>query len=252
VAGLATAPSSAADPLPEVVPDLEWAACGLAPEIPTECATATLPMDYDEPVGDEVGIAVARVPATNPQERIGTLFFNFGGPGGPAVDYLQAAGAGIFGTLNERFDIIAIDPRGVGQSSPAVGCDSDPETTGIYSLPSNTPLTVDPAALLTKSQKYVDDCEAPNGEILSHLSTANVARDMHAINTALGEQQLNYLGFSYGTFLGATYAALHPDGYRALVLDGPVDAQSYRDDPLANIAVQTAGFETSLNRFLEA
>jgi pimeloyl-ACP methyl ester carboxylesterase len=254
-ASAGTAAGSGSGAAPEPVPELAWADCGVTDAgtaAGVQCATADLPMDYDAPDGDQVHIAVAKVPATDPAHRIGSLFFNFGGPGGPSVDYLQAAGAGFLATLNERFDLIGFDPRGVGQSSPSIDCKANQETQGIYSLPAPTPLDIDADAYVAKSQSYVDLCLANNGAILEHVSTANVARDMDALRAALGEDQLNYLGFSYGTFLGATYAALFPDHYRALVLDGPVDAEQYINDPMRNIAEQTAGFEVALSRFLEA
>ena len=234
---------------------LTWTPCPTA-EAGTaagvECSTAGLPMDYDQPAGAEVHIAVARVPATDRAHRIGSLFFNFGGPGGTSVDYLQANGAGIFADLNKRFDIVGFDPRGVGQSTPSIDCRVNQEQLGIYSQPVPTPQTLDRAAYIAKVKAYVNACVQKNGEILRHVSTANVARDMDALRAAVGDRKLNYLGFSYGTFLGATYAALFPHNYRALVLDGPVDAEAYINDPITDIAVQTASFEDALDRFLAA
>src|SRR5688500_10744906 len=147
---------------PSPVPQLQWAACGATPEAvaaAVECARATLPLDYDEPEGAQVEIAVGRVPAAVPAQRIGSLFFNFGGPGRPAVDYLQAVGSGVFERLNQRFDIVAFDPRGVGQSTPAINCQAPPET-GPPELP--TPLDADLDALLAEAQTYVDACVANN------------------------------------------------------------------------------------------
>src|SRR4051795_3624169 len=115
-------------------------------------------------------------------------------------------------------------PRGVGQSSPSIDCKVNQETTGIYSEPFITPFNLDMRALLRKDTSYIARCIALNDGILAHVSTANVARDMDLLRRSLGEQRINYLGFSYGTFLGATYAALFPKNYRAMVLDGPVDA----------------------------
>ncbi len=249
----ATEEESAAATIP--VPSLSWAACGLTEEATAadvQCATAALPLDYDEPAGEQVQIAVAKVPATDPANRIGSLFFNFGGPGGPAVDYLQAAGAGLFATLNERFDIVGFDPRGVGQSTPAIDCQVDEQSEEFGPATAPTPLDVDPEALVAGAQAYVDACVAANGELLEHISTANVARDMDALRGAVGDEKLSYLGFSYGTFLGATYASLFPDRYRALVLDGALDPTGYIADPVGLSTAQASGFELALTRFTTA
>ncbi|WP_167761609.1 alpha/beta hydrolase [Blastococcus sp. CT_GayMR19] len=235
--------------------ELDWTPCGLTPEgtdSGVECATAGLPMDYDEPDGEQVRIAVARVPATQPAERIGSLFFNLGGPGAPSAELLQAIGSGPFSALNARFDIVGFDPRGTGQSTPAVDCEVNQETEGLTPRPMPIPVDVDADALVARAQDYVDSCLANNGEILAHLSTANVARDMDALRAAVGDEKLSYLGYSYGTFLGATYAALFPDRYRAIVLDAPVDAERYIPDPFTLSSLQAVGFERALNRFLAA
>ncbi|MGY1636801.1 alpha/beta hydrolase [Geodermatophilus sp. SYSU D00742] len=238
-----------------VVPTLTWTDCGTA-EAGTaagvQCSTAPLPLDYDDPAGEQVQIAVARVPATEPANRIGSLFYNFGGPGASAIDYLQANGPGVFASLNRRFDIVGFDPRGVGQSSPAIDCRVDQVTEGLWGHPFPTPLDLDPDALLGRAQRYVDACTANNGAILEHVSTANVARDMDVLRAALGEERLTYLGFSYGTFLGATYAALFPDRYRALVLDGALDPTAYVHDPVGVSTAQNAALERALGRFTAA
>jgi pimeloyl-ACP methyl ester carboxylesterase len=231
------------------VPTLTWTPCGTAAGV--QCSVANLPMDYDDLAGDQVHIAVAKVPATDQAHRIGSLFINFGGPGGPSVDFLQAGGASFLATLNQRFDIVAFDPRGVGQSTPSVDCHVNQETTGLGSQPFPTPLTIDVEAYVAKAQAYVNACLA-NGAILAHLSTANVARDLDVLRAAVGDQRLSYLGFSYGTFLGATYAALFPDRYRALVLDGALDPEEYIHDPSSLGSEQTAAFEAALGRFMTA
>ncbi len=255
-AGGQAATAQPAAPAAPIKLELAWELCGEAGSPGTErveCATAALPLDYDDPDGDEVAIALARVPAQDQANRIGSLFFNFGGPGGASVDFLQASGTGgLFDALNQRFDVVAFDPRGVGQSEPAIDCRADQSTEGIYSTPVPTPLDIDVDAYVAKTRGYVEQCLEENGEILEHVSTANVARDLDVLRAAVGDEQLSYLGFSYGTFLGATYASLFPDRHRALVLDGPVDADEYVNDPLSGIAAQTAGFEESLTRFLVA
>jgi pimeloyl-ACP methyl ester carboxylesterase len=238
-----------------VVPRLAWKACGTAPAgtaAGVQCAVAALPLDYDRPAAAQVHIAVARVPARDRAHRIGSMFFNFGGPGAPAVDFLQSSGAGLFATLNQRFDIVAFDPRGVGQSSPAIDCRVNQETEGIVSQPFPTPLTVDEKAFVGKTRAYVTSCLANNGPILAHVSTANVARDLDVLRAAVGDRLLTYFGFSYGTFLGATYAVLFPHRYRALLLDGPLDARQYLHDPLGLSVAQAAAFEEALQRFLAA
>jgi pimeloyl-ACP methyl ester carboxylesterase len=210
-------------------------------------------MDYDRPNGRQVHIAVARVPAADQAHRIGAMFFNFGGPGGTAVDYLQFLGAStLWHALNQRFDIIAFDPRGVGQSTPAIDCKVNQEQEGIYSQPFTTPFNLDVGQLLAKDKSYIRSCERNNGDILSHVSTANVARDMDQIRGLLGEKKLNYFGFSYGTFLGATYASLFPERYRAMLLDGPIDATAYINKPWQDLAEQSSGFERALGRFFQA
>ncbi|WP_177212879.1 alpha/beta hydrolase [Geodermatophilus ruber] len=237
------------------VPALTWAACGttdVATAAGVQCATADLPLDHDRPGGEQVRIALARVPATQPAQRIGSLFFNLGGPGAPAVQLMQTSGASILTSLNERFDIIGFDPRGVGQSTPSIDCKVNQETDGSSPRPWPTPVDLDVEALVGHAQRYVDNCLANNGEILRHASTADVARDLDLLRAAVGDQQLTYFGFSYGTFLGATYAALFPDRYRAMVLDGPVDPEQYADDPVGLSTLQGAGFEHTLGSFVDA
>jgi len=231
-------------------PTLDWQPCGTAPNV--VCATATVPRDYDDPEGATIDLHLAKSPATNQAERQGSLFYNFGGPGGTAANYLEALGTLLFPAFNERYDIIAMDPRGVGQSSPSIDCEVNQETEGIYSQPFPTPDNVNPKALVAKDLRYISRCIALNRSILPHVSTANVARDLDLLRRAIGEDKLNYFGYSYGTLLGATYASMFPDNYRRLVLDGPVDATAYINDPLTNLSAQSAGFERALGRFFQA
>jgi pimeloyl-ACP methyl ester carboxylesterase len=223
--------------------------CGDAPNV--QCAVIRAPLDYDRPGGRKIDLFVARSPATTADRR-GVLFLNFGGPGGSIADFIEAFGADGFPALNEHFDLIGMDPRGVGQSRPSIDCKVNQETQGIYSEPFQTPFNVDRGALIAKDARYIARCIALNGDILAHVSTANVARDMDLVRDALGERKLNYLGFSYGTFLGATYASLFPRNYRALVLDGPLDADNYINRPMQGLREQTAGFERALGRFFQA
>jgi pimeloyl-ACP methyl ester carboxylesterase len=230
-------------------PQLNWQPCG---DSGAECATATVPKDYGSPSKGTLELAVAKSPATDQKHKLGSLFFNFGGPGAPAAIYVELFGADLFPALNERFDIIGMDPRGVGESQPSIDCHANQETEGFYSEPFQTPEIVDPPALVRKDTGYIQKCLDNNPGILPWVSTANVARDMDGIRRAVGDAKLTYLGFSYGTYLGATYASLFPNKYRALVLDGPVDATNFANHPSNNLLEQTAGFERELGRFLQA
>jgi pimeloyl-ACP methyl ester carboxylesterase len=228
-------------------PTLKFKPCG---DAGASCATATVPKDYDSPSRGSLKLAVAKAPATG--KKYGSLFFNFGGPGAPAAIYVEAFGADLFPALNEHFDIIGMDPRGVGDSQPAIDCHANQETQGFYSEPFQTPENLDAGALFRKDRRYINKCVNDNPGILPYVSTANVARDMDGLRAAVGDRKLTYLGFSYGTFLGSTYASMFPHRYRAIVLDGPVDATNYVKHPSRDLLEQTAGFERELGRFLQA
>ena len=244
---LVAASPAGARPQPSV-PTLKWTECGDG----VECATAKVPRNYARPHGRKIEIAVARTRALDPSRRIGSLFFNFGGPGGESVGALQSVGADLFPTLSDRFDIVAFDPRGVGQSRPAIDCKVNQETVGLYAQPFTTPENLDVRALIDRSKFYGRRCLQLNPGILPYVATANVARDLDLLRAAVGERKLNYLGWSYGTYLGATYARFFPHRFRALVLDGAIDPDQYANRPHAYLLGQNGGFERALGRFLQA
>jgi pimeloyl-ACP methyl ester carboxylesterase len=231
---------------------IQWGACNGLAVASVSCADYQVPRDYDVPAGPRFSIHVAKSPATDQAHRIGSLFLNFGGPGAPMALYLEVLGPELFPELNKRFDLIGVDPRGVGESKPALDCVADQQTLGIYSAPFATAFTADKNQLIGRAQRYINRCIDLNPGVLPYVSTANVARDFDTIRAAMGEKRLNYFGFSYGTFLGATYASLFPTHYRAMVLDGPVDANRYINDPLEDASEQTAGFERAFGRFVQA
>jgi pimeloyl-ACP methyl ester carboxylesterase len=232
---------------------LSWGVCANpdAAAAGWQCATFTVPKDYSHPSSGSLELAVTRLPAQDQEHRIGGLFVNPGGPGGSAVDFAQGD-ADLFAPFNDHFDIVAFDPRGTGASQDAIDCKVNQETQGLYSAPFTTPETLDVKALVAKDRAFVKRCVDLNRSILPYISTANAARDMDAIRAAMGDKKLNYLGFSYGTFLGATYTSLFPNNYRAVVLDGPIDANAYINNPQADLREQTAGFERALGRFFQA
>lgn len=243
------APIAAAQPGPPI-PKLDWQPCGAAANV--TCTKVKVPRDYRRPDGASFQLFVARSPATDPAHRIGSLFINPGGPGAPIAGSFETLGADALPGLNKRFDIIAMDPRGVGQSQPSIDCKADQPTEGIYSQPFTTPDNLDVRALTAKDSRYIGRCLTLNRGVLADVSTASVARDADLVRQALGERQITFVGFSYGTFLGATYASLFPSNYRAMVLDGPVDADAYVNDPLRTLSAQTTGFERALDRFMQA
>lgn len=230
------------------VPVLDWLDCSDG----FECTTAAVPLDYSHPRGRQVQLAVTRLPARDRGRRIGSLFLNFGGPGADAVSSLQGFGRELFGSLNERFDLVGFDPRGTGQTEGAFDCHVDQAALGLFAKPVATPDGPPPKFLLQRAQAYVDACLAGDTTLLPYASTADAARDMDLLRAALGEQRLSYLGFSYGTFLGATYASLFPTHYRALVLDGAVDPDRFINDPSEYGQAQAAGFELAFERFFQA
>jgi pimeloyl-ACP methyl ester carboxylesterase len=227
--------------------ELDWADCG---EAGAQCATATVPKDYDNPRAGTLDIQVARSPATDPDNRIGSLFFNLGGPGAFAAPYMEAFGADLWPALNERFDIVGVDPRGTGIAD-GLDCMANQETDGVYSQPFVTPENLNLNQLLRKDTRYIGRCIQRNDD-LQYMATANVARDLNAIREAVGDKKMTYLGFSYGTFLGATLQSLFPGKTRAVVLDGALDPDQYINDPLDSLDEQTAGFERAISRFFSA
>ena len=203
-------PAPTSEPTPTVDP-IVWEACDGA-----QCATVAMPLDHDVPDGQTIDLFVRRLPATG--DRLGSLFLNFGGPGGTAADLIDRFP--VPNRLRERFDIVGMDPRGVGRSTP-LDCGIDPTT--LYSVDPTIDDAIDVQALLDVSTRYADDCAADRGDLLPHLGTRDVARDMDRIRAGMGDEQLSYVGFSYGTSIGQAYADLFPERVRAMVLDGVVD-----------------------------
>ncbi|MCX3061908.1 alpha/beta hydrolase [Streptomyces beihaiensis] len=225
---------------------LTWHECGASG---FECATLKAPLDYDHPSAGDVNLAVSRKKATGPGKRIGSLLVNPGGPGGSAIGYLQAyAGIGYPEKVRARYDMVAVDPRGVARSEP-VTCLKGKKMDA-YTQTDITPDDArERAALTTSFREFAVGCETSSPEskrMLPHVSTVEAARDMDLVRAALGDEKLNYVGASYGTFLGATYAGLYPGRVGRVVLDGAMDPSlSARQMNLQ----QTAGFETAFRSF---
>ncbi len=261
LATVALAPGAAHAQAGPRVPALDWQPCdtdveGVPATVHFECATAAVPLDYSHPNRGTYHLALMKKPAVDAGKRLGSLFVNYGGPGGTAIDdtelyFSDQVRHQLFSTLNDQYDIVAVDPRGVGRSEGAMDCEANQITQGVYSLPFATPDT-DPNTLLSKDQAYVRQCVRKNRAVLPYVTTANFARDLDLLRQSVGDKKLNFLGFSYGTFLGSTYAALFPDNLGRVVLDGPVDADSYINRPSKDLQAQTSAFERELSRFFAA
>ncbi|MEX2625329.1 MAG: alpha/beta fold hydrolase [Ilumatobacteraceae bacterium] len=219
---------------------LEWEPMGNG----AEATMLAVPIDYTEPDGDTMDLFVARRPADDPDSRIGSLLVNPGGPGFGGTVFALFADQVYDDELLRRFDIVGWDPRGTGESEPAVDCIDDwDEYVGALDS-SDDPETES----LELAQQFAAECGRRSDGIVQHVGTNNSARDMDVIRRALGEDTISYFGFSYGSALGATWATLFPDTVRAAVLDGASDPEAER---LESSLQQLAGFEASLGTFLE-
>jgi pimeloyl-ACP methyl ester carboxylesterase len=216
------------------VTPIEWSPCGAR----RECANYPVPVDHDDPDGPTIELAVIRRPATG-ADRIGSLFMNPGGPGGSGVDYVRASG--LDPTLNEYFDIVSWDPRGVGASEP-ISCDAGVDP--IRRLDWDPDDEAEQAQLDDAAEEIADDCARAFGRRLEQIATDDTVRDLDLLRRAVGDDQLSYLGFSYGTAIGLRYAELFPDHVRAMVLDGVVDPTQDLEELLTGQAV---AFETAID-----
>ncbi|MFF5991657.1 alpha/beta hydrolase [Prauserella flavalba] len=220
-AGLVTAGQAGADD--EVlgtngapVPELSWGPCAewVSPEY--ECAEAEVPLSYRDPHGESITLALGRLPAADQANKLGTIFYNPGGPGGSGRIPPE-----LTPELHQRFDIVGFDPRGVAESTP-LRCFDDPAQGEL--LAGSFPVTPgETRQRIADTRKGTELCARNAGPLIGHLSTANVARDMDLLRQALGEEQTSYYGISYGSHLGTVYANLFPQHVRSLVIDAVLD-----------------------------
>lgn len=224
---------------------LSWDDCGGG----LECTTVKAPIDWSEPKSGAIDLAVVRHPA--PGDSLGSLLLNPGGPGGSGWDFVSyGGGSAVTPAVAERYDIVGWDPRGVGQSTP-VTCytdtaDRDEVLYGTFENEYNTEAWVDELTAVEKD--FAAACEDNTGELLGFIDSASNARDMDLLRALLGDEKLNYLGYSYGTFLGTMYAELFPDKVGRLVLDGAVDPML---SDFESLKVQMAGFDSAFRAYME-
>ncbi|MFJ7148557.1 alpha/beta hydrolase [Streptomyces sp. NPDC100445] len=212
-----------------------------------QCATMRAPLDWGRPKGDTIGIALIRAEASGPaSRRIGSLVFNFGGPGGSGVTALPSFGED-YAALRTRYDLVSFDPRGVGRSAP-VECESDAQLDGYFQQDATPDDSAERAELLKRTQRFNAACEKNSPKVLPHVRTTDAARDMELMRQVLGDDKLYYFGISYGTELGGVYAHLYPHNVGRAVLDGVVDPTQ---DPEQSALGQARGFQLALDNYAE-
>jgi pimeloyl-ACP methyl ester carboxylesterase len=253
-----TQPTEAGQP-PASTPPATAAAATLVPTLPFEpaaieweafndavdVATLEVPVDYADPDGPKFDLFLARYRALDEANKIGTLLVNPGGPGFGGTSLAVTAANRFDRVLRERFDIVGWDPRGTGESDPAIDCIDDYDAYfGVDSTPADA---TQREALIDLAQRFTAECDARSGEILAHVGTNSSARDIDTIRRALGEQQISYFGFSYGSELGSVWSTLFPDTVRAAVFDGAVDPAA---TPEQSALQQIVGFQSALDEFL--
>jgi pimeloyl-ACP methyl ester carboxylesterase len=241
-------PTGAPDepPTPELArfytQELAWSPCESS-----ECATLEVPLDYDDPGGRTIDLALLRVPANDPDHRVGSLVVNPGGPGQSGTDFAAQADLAFGDPVLESYDIVGFDPRGVGESAP-VDCLGDHELDELVAADPDPDSAPERREFVRLSQALVTGCAERSGDLASHVSTVEATRDMDVLRAALGDSTLDYFGASYGTELGATYAELFPERVGRFVLDGAIDPSlDFRELALG----QATGFETALRAYVE-
>ncbi len=219
--------------------ELEWDACGSL-----ECATMSVPIDWEDEQSDSVEIALAKQPAFD--DAKGTIFVNPGGPGGSGVEFVEYA---VTDDLADNFDVVGWDPRGVGASTPVECFDDAGKDASLYDTfdePYQTEGWID--ELTDELKDYAAACDENTGALLGKLDTVSTAHDLELMRYLItGDEPLDYLGYSYGTFIGAVYAELFPDNVGHFVLDGAIDPQVEAFDELV---VQAVGFEDNLRAYM--
>jgi pimeloyl-ACP methyl ester carboxylesterase len=222
-----TQSAKAAQPAGSIIPShatLHWHSCSgeLATEGVPDCTMLSVPLNYADPGGRHISLALDMVPATAPQsQQQGVMLVNPGGPGGDGLPLAAEVAQGIRSSVAADYDIVGFDPRGVGSSVPALSCDPS-FFAGVRPnyIPANSAAE---QVLINRAKMYANDCEQKFGWLLPYMTTEDVARDMDSIRAAFGVAKVNYYAFSYGTYMGQVYATLFPSRIRRMVLDSTVD-----------------------------
>ncbi|MFD3571344.1 alpha/beta hydrolase [Streptomyces sp. NPDC058667] len=235
---LPAAPAGAGEPAPRPLPPLAWTGCATQAYPKLQCATLKVPLNHDDPAGRTVTLALTRVPHTAKTFQ-GPLIVNPGGPGGSGRTMAGYVAAALPPEVAAEYDVIGFDPRGVGKSEPALNCGP-----GHFApvRPDSVPRGADSErAAVERAQDFADACGEKYADVLPYIDTVSTARDLDVIRRALDAPKINYLGYSYGTYLGAVYARLHPDRVRRMALDSVVNPHGvwYEDNIAQDYAFDT-------------
>ncbi len=220
---------------------VEWSECGAL-----ECSTIVVPLDWSNPNGQTITLAINRFRAGDQGNRLGTVVINPGGPGGSGLELTEYFSSFAGERLLEHYDIVGFDPRGVGQSSP-VNCGDADELNAFFLSDSFATTSAEIDQQIATNEAFASRCRELTGPLIANVDTASAARDMDVIRALVGDEELHYLGFSYGSQLGATYAVLYPQNVGHLVLDGAVD---FLLPPEELSETQASGFELALENYI--
>jgi pimeloyl-ACP methyl ester carboxylesterase len=202
------------------------------------CATLRVPLDYDNPTGQTISVSLLKVPARR-KATLGSLVVNPGGPGASGIDYARSADNIVGASVRARYDVVGFDPRGVQRSDP-IKCLDDGELDNVFAADPTPDGPAEEQHLAEEGKALADGCRERSGALVAHVSSLEVVRDMDVLRAALGEDQLNYLGKSYGTYLGALYAGMFPKRVGRFVLDGVLPPDLGTEEVLLG---QAEGFE---------
>ncbi|MGC9992136.1 MAG: alpha/beta fold hydrolase [Candidatus Cybelea sp.] len=248
VAATACGPASVAPELP-AGQRIAWNSCD-EPAKELECARVAVPLDWQRPDDGKIELAVIRHRASRPHERIGSLFFNWGGPGVAGVPKVRDMAADLDAIGRGRFDVVSWDPRGTGDSDRIVCFHNEQSRKEFWGRDWSIPTTrAESVKYVPKTVEFIKRCTALSGELLAHISTADTVRDLDYLRQLVGDPQLNYRGVSYGTFIGQTYANMFPRRVRAMVLDGVVDPTAFTDGTAENVTKSIADADLVFQKF---
>ncbi|CAM4194607.1 alpha/beta hydrolase [Kibdelosporangium persicum] len=254
------APAAVAQQQQSAVPAVQWGACpeGSLNNVPPadkplfSCATYTVPLDHDKPRKETISLALMRRAASNQAQRIGSLFLNPGGPGGSGWGMPRSGRAIFQPEVLDRFDLVGFDPRGVAQSTPLRCFTTNEEANEVFGRMALVPVTKQQINdTVDAYADYSQYCARNAGDLLKHMTTKDVAQDLDLLRQAVGDKKLTYVGFSYGTLLGATYVNMFPRNSRAIILDGNVDPALRLSNGLQYDRERARGFEIALDAYLK-